>query len=256
MKITTKSIIEKKGVEKIVAITAYDSLFAKLADEAGVDIILVGDSVGNNVLGFENTISVTLDMMIHHTAAVARANPRAMIVGDMPFGVSHYKGESLLKAAVRFLQEGGAQAVKMEGGKESAERIATLVEAGIPVMGHIGLQPQKFLKLGGYKKFGKTEGEFESMLEDAKAVRDAGAFSLVIEMTDSETARKVSSSIDIPTIGIGSGNGCDGEIRVITDVLGLSEFSPKFAKKYANLRETAREAIKNFSREVKGDEGI
>lgn len=251
MKTTTKTILKKKGVEKISMITAYDALFARLADDAGVDLILVGDSLGNTFLGFESTVPVTLDMMVHHVAAVSRAKTNALVIADMPFAVAHKNFDILLDACSRFLQESGAQAVKIEGGKIMAEKIRGLVEAGIAVMGHIGLQPQQVLRLGGYRKFGKTPQERESIIADAKALQESGVFAIVLEMCDEETAKAVSQAVSVPIIGIGSGADCDGQVLVCTDILGLSENAPSFAKQYANLRSEVVSSYKNFIADIK-----
>lgn len=251
MKITTKTILKKKGVEKISMLTAYDALFAKFADQAGVDMILVGDSVGNNMLGFSSTVPVTLDMMLHHTAAVSRANTDALVVADMPFALAHKHFDALLDASIKLFQQGGAQAVKIEGGSQIAEKIEKLVNAGIAVMGHIGLQPQQFIRLGGYRKFGKTPEEREEIIADARAIENSGAFSLVLEMCDADTAKAVSEAVSIPVIGIGSGADCDGQVLVFTDLLGLNEGAPSFAKRYANLREDIVDAYKTYIDEIK-----
>lgn len=251
MKKTVKDVFEKKGKAKVVMITAYDALFARMADAADPEIILVGDSLGNTFLGFESTVGVTLDMMIHHTAAVARAKPNALIASDLPFAEAHYDTHEVLKASTRLIQEGGADAVKIEGGKDMAPKIKLLTEAGIPVVGHIGLQPQQVLKLGGYKKFGKTEAEKISLMEDAKAIEEAGAFCIVLEMADEKAAAEISTAAKIPIIGIGAGKECDGQVLVCADLLGLSEKAPKFAKKYADLRAESIRAFKSFADDVR-----
>ncbi len=251
MKKTLKTIFKKKGVEKITMLTAYDALFAKLASQADIDIILIGDSVGNTILGYDSTVPVTIDDMVHHTAAVARAKPDSLVLSDVPFGVAHFGFDKILHDCRRLLQEGGAEAVKIEGGKKMAETISKLVSAGIAVMGHIGLEPQQILRLGGYRKFGKTDEERAAILEDAKALEAAGAFALLLEMTDSQTAKLVTESVSIPTIGIGSGADCDGQVLVCADLLGLTERAPSFAKKYANLREEIISAYKAYAGDVK-----
>ena len=228
MKKTTKTILKKKGVEKIAMITAYDAMFAKLADSADVDIILVGDSVGNTVLGYDSTIPVTIDMMVHHTSAVARAKPNALILADLPFACAHYSFDKLLDTCKRLVQEGGADAIKIEGGVEIADKIAKLTRAGIAVMGHIGLEPQQVLKLGGYRKFGKSEDEKKRIIDDAKALEQAGVFTVLMEMTDADCASEITKLLNVPTIGIGSGSGCDGQVLVCTDILGLTENPPSF----------------------------
>ncbi len=252
MKITTKDIISKKSKgEKIVVLTAYDAIFAKLADEAGADMILVGDSVGNTFLGFSSTVNVSASMMLHHTAAVARANPNALIVADIPFAVAALDVNELIKISAKFLQEAGAQAVKIEGGIDMAQKISALTKAGIPVVGHIGLMPQQVLQMGGYKSFGKTDAQKISLLNDAKALEDAGAFAIVIEMTDAALSAQITESINIPTIGIGSGLNCSGQVLVCTDILGLSPSTPKFAKKYTDCSKIIKDAFLSFAEDVK-----
>lgn len=250
MKTTTKSLRRKKGAEKISMITAYDALFARLADEAGADIILVGDSLGNVYLGFDSTVPVTLDMMRHHVAAVARATAGAMVLADLPFALAHRSFDSLLDDCASLLRA-GAHAVKIEGGAKIADKIAALCEAGIPVMGHIGLEPQQYLKLGGYRKFGKTPQERDAIIGDALALERAGAFALLLEMCDADAAKAVSESVKIPVVGIGSGPDCDGQVLVFSDALGLTENPPPFAKKFANLRADVLRAYETFFSEIK-----
>ena len=251
MKKTTKTILKKKGVEKIAMITAYDALFAKLADAADVDIILVGDSVGNTVLGYDSTVPVTLDIMTHHTAAVARAKPNALILADLPFTCAHYSFDRLLDSCKKLIQEGGADAVKIEGGIEIADKIAKLTRAGIAVMGHIGLEPQQVLKLGGYRKFGKSDQEKEKILADAKALEDAGVFALLMEMTDADCAKEITKLASVPTIGIGAGSDCDGQVLVCADILGFTENPPSFVKQYAQLGNDVVNAYKQYIAEVR-----
>ena len=251
MKQTVKTIAAKKGSEKISMITAYDAMFASFADRAGADIVLVGDSVGNTVLGFKSTVSVTMDMMVHHTSAVSRGVENALVVADVPFGVAHRKFDKMLAETARLVQTAGADAVKIEGGKAMAKKISRLVSAGIAVMAHIGLEPQQVLKLGGYRKFGKTDAERMRLLDDAKALQDAGAFSIVLEMTDADTAAAITESLSIPTIGIGSGAGCDGQVLVCADILGLTRNPPKFAKQYARLDSEILEAYRAYIGDVK-----
>lgn len=250
MKVTTKCIRKKKGVEKISMITAYDAMFARLADEAGVDIILVGDSLGNTILGFESTVPVTLEMMAHHVRAVARANTNAMVVADMPFAVAHKSFDTVLDACAELVRS-GAQAVKIEGGAKMAEKIGCLVEAGVAVMGHIGLEPQQVLKLGGYRKFGKTPEERQKLLKDAAELQKAGVFSIIAEMCDAEAAKELSASVDVPVIGIGSGPDCDGQVLVFADALGLTQTPPSFVKRYADLRTAVIGAYSNFVSDIK-----
>ncbi len=251
MKNTVKTISAKKGESKISMITAYDAIFASLADRAGIDIVLVGDSVGNTVLGFENTVPVTMTMMAHHTAAVARATKNALVLADIPFTVAHKKFDSVLENTALLVQQAGADAVKIEGGEKMAEKISKLTDAGIAVMAHIGLEPQQVLKLGGYRKFGKTDAERERLLKDAKILEEAGAFALLLEMTDADVATEITKSISIPTIGIGSGVNCDGQVLVCTDVLGLSKNAPKFAKKYTDLDSAIFNAYTAYIDDVK-----
>ena len=235
MKTTVHTLRKLKGQRPIVAVTAYDAIIARFASEAGVDIVLVGDSVGNVLLGFDTTVPVTLDMICHHTAAVARAKPNALIAADVPFAEAHYEFERVLRACQRLMQESGAEAVKIEGGTALAPTIARLVEAGIPVWGHIGLKPQQVHALGRYKKFGTTPAEADSLLADAVALEKAGAFALLIELTDAAVAQKISAAVKIPVIGIGAGPNCDGQILVYTDLLGLTPgYVPTFAKQFAD----------------------
>lgn len=251
VKTTTKTIRQAKGQRPLVCLTAYDVITARLADQGGADFLLVGDSVGNAVLGFDSTVPVTLDMMAHHTAAVARAKPAALVVADVPFGVAHADFSSVLGACVRLMQC-GAEAVKIEGGASMAPTISRLVAAGIPVCGHIGLQPQQVLQLGGYKKFGGQTAEAKILLEDAKTVEAAGAFAIVGEMIDPAVAGEISSALSVPLIGIGSGKNCDGQILVIHDLLGLTEKPPPFAKPQAELGGLAIRAIGEWAATVRG----
>lgn len=251
MKRTTKSLRQAKGNSQIVCITAYDTVTARLADAADVDVILVGDSVGNVVLGFDSTVPVTADMMVHHTAAVARARPNALIAADIPFGVAHGEFSELLKICMRLMQEGGAEAVKIEGGIEMAPTIARLTAAGVPVWAHIGLQAQNVYQEGGYRKFGKTEDEKSALLAAARAHEKAGAFALLLEMMVPELAGEITENASIPTVGIGSGTACDGQIIVMHDILGLSPKKPSFAKVYAELGSQAVAAISAYRDDVR-----
>jgi 3-methyl-2-oxobutanoate hydroxymethyltransferase len=235
MKTTVHTLRKLKGQRPIVAVTAYDAVIARYASEAGVDVILVGDSVGNVLLGFDTTVPVTLDMMCHHTAAVARAKPAALIAVDVPFAEAHYDFERVLRACQRLLQEAGAEAVKIEAGAALAPTIARLVEAGVPVWGHLGLKPQQVRALGRYKKFGSTPAEADALVADALALEKAGCFALLIELTEPAAAQKISASVKIPVIGIGAGRDCDGQILVYTDLLGLTPgYVPAFAKQFAD----------------------
>lgn len=251
MKRTTKTIRQAKGKEQIVCITAYDAVTARLADAADVDVLLVGDSVGTVVLGFETTVPVTSDMMAHHCAAVARARPSALIAADIPFGVAHGDFSDLLKICMRLMQECGAEAVKIEGGEEMAPTIARLTDAGVPVWAHIGLRPQNFFQEGGYRKHGKSESEQAEILAAAKAHEKAGAFALLLEMVTPEIAAEVTRSVSIPTVGIGAGTECDGQIIVVHDILGLSPKRPSFAKLYSDVGAQAIAAISAYRDDVR-----
>ncbi len=242
----------KKRGEKIVMITAYDYPTARLVDEAGVDAILVGDSLGMVVLGYSSTLPVTMEEMLHHIRAVARAKPRALVIGDMPFLSYETSTRDAVLNAGRMLKE-GAEAVKIEGGVEVVDKVEAMVKAGIPVMGHVGLTPQRALKLGGYKLMGKKVELAEKIIEDAKALEDAGAFAIVIEFTVAEVAKIITEKLAIPTICIGSGPWCDGQVLVIHDILGLSEEIPPFAKKYVDLSKIIREAVGNYVRDVRNN---
>jgi 3-methyl-2-oxobutanoate hydroxymethyltransferase len=226
----------KQRGEKIAMLTAYDYPTAKIVDEAGVPLVLVGDSLGNVVLGYDSTIPVTMDVMIHHTKAVTRAVKNAMVIGDMPFMSYQVSEGEALKNAARFMQEGGAQGVKLEGGVSVASVTRRIVDCGIPVMGHIGLTPQSIHQLGGFKAQGKTLETAMKLIDDAMALEQAGAFAVVLETMPSELSAIISRKITIPTIGIGAGNGCDGQVQVISDMLGLyTDFVPKHARQYAHL---------------------
>ena len=251
---TTYSIrLMKKKSKKIVMLTAYDAPTAAILSEMGVDMILVGDSVGNSLLGYESTIPVTLDDVIHHSAAVSRAKPDCFIIGDMPFMSYKVSAEQTLENCGLMLQEGGAEAVKLEGGTDSVvDIVRTVVDAGIPVMGHIGLTPQSIYQLGGYRIQGRTADLAEVLVQQAVKLEEAGAFSMVIELVPSETAKMITETVGIPTIGIGAGPYCDGQVLVLWDMLGLFEdFKPKFVKKYANVRELIKNAVAEYSKEVR-----
>ncbi len=243
--------MKQKG-EKITMLTAYDYSTAKIVDEAGIPLILVGDSLGMVVLGYESTIPVTMDEMIHHTKAVVRGTKQAMVVGDMPFMTYHVSVDDALRNAARFIQEAGAQTVKLEGGVTVAEKVRRVVECGIPVMGHIGLTPQSIHQFGGFKVQGKTPETAIRMLEDARALEEAGAFSVVLETVPTPLAALITQKIGIPTIGIGAGIGCDGQVQVINDILGsFADFVPKHAKQYAKLTDIIRNAVTEYDNEVK-----
>ena len=251
-KTTILDIYKKKAEgKKITMLTAYDYPTAQIVDQAGIDMILVGDSLGNVVQGVSNTLPVTMDEMIYHTKMVARAAQTAMVVGDMPFlSYQTHKAEAIRNAG-RFLKEANAEAVKLEGGSQVAETVRAIVDAGIPVMAHIGLTPQSVHMLGGFKVQGRDEAAREKILADARAVQDAGAFSVVLEAIPLSLARDIQKVLHIPTIGIGAGPDCDGQVLVIHDLLGLFErFTPKFVKKYANLREEALKAVREYRQDV------
>lgn len=252
MKITMQDLLEKKrDNRKIVMLTAYDFPFAEIADEAGIDAILVGDSLAMVVQGMENTMAVTMDEMVYHTKMVARASKRAMVIADMPYLSYQISGEEALRNAGRFLKEASAQAVKLEGGREVADRVRALTAAEIPVMAHIGLTPQALHRMGGYKVQGRTEDTAKRLREDAKILEDAGAFSITLEAIPAELARCITSEVSIPTIGIGAGAGCNGQVLVLHDVLGLFErFTPKFVKRYGDLKKEAFKAITNYRDDV------
>ena len=260
-KITVPELLQRKASatsspenpKKIVCLTAYDYPTARLLDEAGVDVILVGDSLAMVVLGHDSTLPVTIDEMLHHTRAVRRGTKRALVVADMPFGSYHADTAESLRNAVRFVKEAGAEAVKVEGGERRLELIARLTEAEIPVMGHIGLTPQSVNALGGYRVQGKTTDSAEQLLRDARAVEAAGAFAVVLEAVPRELAAQITRELRIPTIGIGAGPDCDGQILVVHDLLGLTfEQTPKFARKYANVGEIISSAVREYSADVRG----
>ena len=252
MRITIGELKEmKQKGEKIPMLTAYDYSTAKLVDEAGVPLILVGDSLGMVVLGYESTIPVTMEEMLHHTRAVVRGTSRALVVGDMPFMTYHTSVEDALRNAARFIQEGGAQAVKLEGGENVADKVRRIVECGIPVQGHIGLTPQSVHQLGGFKVVGKTPEAAVRLLKDARALEEAGVFSIVLEAVPAPLSRLITERASVPTIGIGAGPGCDGQVQVVSDLLGLfTDFVPKHAKQYARLAEIIRAAVADYIAEV------
>ncbi|MFC2034044.1 3-methyl-2-oxobutanoate hydroxymethyltransferase [Chloroflexota bacterium] len=243
--------MKQKG-EKITMLTAYDYSTARIVDEVGIPMILVGDSLGMVVLGYESTIPVTMEEMLHHTKTVIRGTNQAMVIGDMPFMTYHLNVEQALKNAARFIQEGGAQAVKLEGGVTVAEKVKRIVECGIPVMGHIGLTPQSIHQFGGFKIQGKTPKAAIRLLEDARALEEAGAFSIVLETVPASLSALITQKVSIPTIGIGAGIGCDGQVQVINDILGsFADFVPKHAKQYTKLTDIIRKAVTEYDGEVK-----
>jgi len=242
----------KRDGQKIVVLTAYDLTSALIAAAGGVDAILVGDSVGMVVLGHQNTLPVTVNDMLHHCRAVARANPRVPIIVDMPYGSFHVSPAQTVAHALRLVKEGGAHAVKIEGGRQRREVILALVDAEIPVMGHLGLTPQSVNRLGGYKVQGRTEAAAQRLREDAVLLAELGCFSLVLECVPSALATEISGQIAIPTIGIGAGAGCDGQVLVFHDMLGLfTGLKPKFVKRFADLGEAARQAVAEYAAEVR-----
>ena len=250
--VTIAQLLRMKTEGEIISmITAYDHPTATLVDQAGIDVVLVGDSVGNNVLGYDSTVPVTMDEMLHHTQAVRRGLKRALLVADMPFLSYNVSNEQAIANAGRFLKEAGAEAVKLEGGAEMAPRVEALDRAGIPVMGHVGLTPQRVAQMGGYRVQGRDERAARKLLEDAHALQKAGAFSLVLEMMPWQLSQIVTERLEIPTIGIGAGPQCDGQVLVINDVLGLSEARLKLAKRYAELHDTIRQALADFHMDVK-----
>ncbi len=243
--------MDKRKGQHIVAITSYDYPTALIADRANVDIILVGDSAGNVVLGYPNTKPVTMQEMLIMCSSVSRGSKGALLVGDMPFMSYQVSVEDAIRNAGRLVKEGGVDAVKIEGGRAFATTVSALVKAGIPVMGHIGFTPQTTPSLEGYKVQGKTSEAALTLFDDAKALEEAGVFSIVLEMTTSEVAEMITNSVKVPTIGIGAGSSCDGQILVLHDVLGLfDKFTPKFAKRYANLSPEIQQAIEEYAREV------
>jgi 3-methyl-2-oxobutanoate hydroxymethyltransferase len=258
-KITVPGVLQRKsGISpeipspaKITCLTAYDYPTARLLDEAGVDVLLVGDSLAMVVLGYESTLPVTLEEMLHHTRAVRRGTHHALLVADMPYGSYHGDPAEAVRNAVRFVKEAGAEAVKIEGGERRMEIITRLVEAEIPVMGHIGLTPQSVNAFGGFRVQGKTEEAGEQLLRDARAVEAAGAFSVVLESIPRELAAKITAEVRIPTIGIGAGPDCDGQVLVINDLLGLGfGHQPKFVRRYANVGEIISRAAAEYCRDV------
>ena len=252
-KVNVVGLLEmKKRAERIVMVTAYDYPFARLADAAGVDIVLVGDSLGMVVLGFENTLPVTMEHMLHHTQAVARARPAGLVVADMPFMSYQASVAEALRNAGRLLQVGGAEAVKLEGGARSLPAIEAMTGAGIPVMGHIGLTPQSVHQLGGYRVQGREAGAAERLLQDAHGLQESGCFAIVLEAIPLGVARQITTTLRIPTIGIGAGPSCDGQVLVLHDLLGLqAEPVPKFVRRYADLATLTREALQRYVDDVR-----
>lgn len=252
-RITTKSLIEmKSNGEKISMLTAYDYTMAKIVDTAGIDVILVGDSASNVMAGHETTLPITLDQMIYHASSVVRAVERALVVVDLPFGSYQSDSKEALRSSIRIMKESGGHAVKLEGGKEIKESIKKILNAGIPVMGHLGLTPQSIYKFGTYTVRAKEDEEAEKLINDAKLLEQLGCFALVLEKIPAHLAKKVAESISIPVIGIGAGGGVDGQVLVIHDMLGMNnEFSPRFLRRYMNLYEGMTSAISQYVEDVK-----
>jgi 3-methyl-2-oxobutanoate hydroxymethyltransferase len=240
----------KRRGEKITMLTAYDFTFAQIFDTAGIDVLLVGDSLGNVVQGQETTLPVTLDETVYHTRLVSRGTRRALVVADMPFGSYQISAEDALRNAVRCVKEGGAHAVKLEGGTAVLETIRRIVAAEIPVMGHVGLTPQAIHRMGGHRVQGRTEKSRKRVLDDARAVEEAGAFAVVLEGMPVDLAQEVTAMLSIPSIGIGAGPHCDGQVLVLHDLLGLSDWTPSFVKQYANLGALASQAARRYAEEV------
>jgi len=241
----------KRRGEPISMLTAYDSTFARIFDSAGIDVLLVGDSLGNVVQGLDTTLPVTLDETIYHTRMVARTARRALVVADLPFGSFQVSAEEAVRNAVRCLKEGGAHAVKLEGGRHVAATIERIVAAEIPVMGHVGLTPQAVHRMGGHRVQGRGEAGARRVIEDAQAVQEAGAFAVVLEGMPAALAAEITAALEIPTIGIGAGVHCDGQVLVMHDMLGLSDWTPSFVKQYAALGVTAAQAARHFADEVR-----
>lgn len=253
---TTNTLHEMKSRgEKISMLTAYDYSMARIVDEAGVDVILVGDSASNVMAGHETTLPITLDQMIYHAQSVVRAAKRALIVVDMPFGSYQGNSKEALNSAIRIMKETGGHAVKMEGGAEIRESIQRILTAGIPVMGHLGLTPQSIYKFGTYQVRAKEQEEAERLIEDAKLLDECGCFAIVLEKIPATLAKKVAESVSVPIIGIGAGNGVDGQVLVLHDMLGITqEFSPRFLRRYMQAAELMSEAVKNYVSDVKAKE--
>ena len=255
-KVTTNSLQEmKQNGEKISMLTAYDYTLAKIVDEGGVDVILVGDSASNVMAGHETTLPITLDQMIYHAASVVRAVDRALIVADMPFGTYQGNSKEALSSAIRIMKEAGAHSVKLEGGSEIIESIERILTAGIPVMGHLGLTPQSIYRFGTYTVRAKEKEEAAKLLEDAKLLEQSGCFAIVLEKVPASLAKKVTESINIPVIGIGAGSGVDGQVLVLHDMIGMThEFSPRFLRRYLNLFEDIKNAVGQYVSDVKSSD--
>jgi len=240
----------KRRAERISMLTAYDFAFARIFDQAGIDVILVGDSLGNVVQGHDTTLPVTLDEVVYHTRLVARGCRHALVVGDMPFGSYQVSSEDAVRSAIRLVKDGGAQAVKLEGGLAVAEAIQRIARAEIPVMGHVGLTPQAIHRMGGFRVQGRSADERARVLADAEAVQEAGAFAVVLEGMPADLAAEITASLEIPTIGIGAGPHCDGQVLVMHDMLGMSDWTPSFVKQYADVGAVAAKAARSFAEDV------
>ena len=255
-RITTNSLVEMKANgEKISMLTAYDYSMAKILDQAGIDVILVGDSASNVMAGHETTLPITLNEMIYHASSVIRAIDHCLVVVDLPFGTYQGNSKNALDSAIRIMKESGGHAVKLEGGSEISESISRILTAGIPVMGHLGLTPQSIYKFGTYTVRAKEEEEAKKLMEDAKLLETLGCFALVLEKVPAALAEKVAKAIRIPVIGIGAGSGVDGQVLVIHDMLGMThEFNPRFLRRYADLHHIMTEAFKNYIKDVKSQD--
>ncbi len=250
-RVTVRSLAQRKQrAEPFSMLTAYDFTFARIFDEAGIDLLLVGDSLGNVVQGHETTLPVTLDEVIYHTRLVARGIRRSMLIADMPFGSYQVGSEDAVRSAIRFVKEAGAHGVKLEGGVSVAESIERIVAAQVPVMGHVGLTPQSVNQMGGFRVQGRDEPGRSQVIEDARAVQEAGAFAVVLEGIPADLGQEITGLLEIPTIGIGAGPGCDGQVLVMHDLLGLSDWTPSFVKQYANLGGLAAQAARSFAEDV------
>ena len=255
MRVTIRDLRRmKRNGEKIPMITAYDYTSAQLVEQAGIPLILVGDSLGQVVLGYDSTVPVTMDEMVHHIKTVVRGTRRAHVVGDLPFLSYHADVSEAIRNAGRLLKEGGAQSVKLEGGRSQAETVSRIVESGIPVMGHIGLTPQSVNQLGGYRVQGRSLKDAVRLMEDARALEEAGAYAIVLECVPAQLARMITERVGVPTIGIGAGVGCDGQVQVFHDMMGLyQDFTPKHARQYAQMGQTIVEATRDYVRDVQGE---
>jgi 3-methyl-2-oxobutanoate hydroxymethyltransferase len=252
-KITTQTVVEmKQRGEKISMLTAYDFTMAKIMDHAGIDVILVGDSASNVMCGHDTTVPITLDQMIYHTSCVVRGADRALVIGDLPFMSYQVTPKEALISAGRMMKEAGAHAVKLEGGKHVIKTVKKIVNAGIPVMGHLGLTPQSIYKFGTYKVRAQEEQEAEELIRDAKLLEEAGVFSIVLEKIPAKLAKRVTEEVSVPTIGIGAGGECDGQVLVVHDMLGMNkDFSPRFLRRYADIDSVMTDAVKNYVKDVK-----